>query len=73
MYNPDYLERPYIVVLNKIDIPKVCFFLHFFFLFSFFLAIEMLPGINLIFSTVTAFSFNKILSSPKFDFQLINI
>ncbi|KAG8377855.1 hypothetical protein BUALT_Bualt08G0076900 [Buddleja alternifolia] len=22
MYNPDYLERPYIVVLNKIDIPK---------------------------------------------------
>lgn len=23
MYNPDYLERPYIVVLNKIDIPRV--------------------------------------------------
>ncbi|XP_024168315.1 probable GTP-binding protein OBGC2 isoform X2 [Rosa chinensis] len=23
MYNPDYLDRPYIVVLNKIDIPKV--------------------------------------------------
>ncbi|XP_056177342.1 probable GTP-binding protein OBGC2 isoform X4 [Syzygium oleosum] len=22
MYNPDYLERPYIVVLNKIDLPK---------------------------------------------------
>ncbi|XP_051139933.1 probable GTP-binding protein OBGC2 [Andrographis paniculata] len=22
MYNPDYLERPYIVVLNKIDIPQ---------------------------------------------------
>ncbi|PKA65543.1 Developmentally regulated G-protein 1 [Apostasia shenzhenica] len=22
MYNPEYLERPYIVVLNKIDIPK---------------------------------------------------
>ncbi|XP_062020483.1 probable GTP-binding protein OBGC2 [Rosa rugosa] len=22
MYNPDYLDRPYIVVLNKIDIPK---------------------------------------------------
>ncbi|KAL0314640.1 UNVERIFIED_CONTAM: putative GTP-binding protein OBGC2 [Sesamum angustifolium] len=22
MYNPDYLERPYIVVLNKIDIPE---------------------------------------------------
>ncbi|KAL8059106.1 hypothetical protein ABFX02_03G065400 [Erythranthe guttata] len=22
MYNPDYLERPYIVVLNKIDVPK---------------------------------------------------
>lgn len=24
MYNPNYLERPYIVVLNKVDIPKVC-------------------------------------------------
>lgn len=24
MYNPDYLERPYVVVLNKIDLPKVC-------------------------------------------------
>ena len=24
MYNPDYLERPYIVVLNKIDLPEVC-------------------------------------------------
>lgn len=24
MYNPDYLERLYIVVLNKIDIPEVC-------------------------------------------------
>lgn len=23
MYNPDYLERPYIVVLNKIDKPEV--------------------------------------------------
>ncbi|XP_044510304.1 probable GTP-binding protein OBGC2 [Mangifera indica] len=23
MYNPDYLERPYIVVLNKIDLPEV--------------------------------------------------
>ncbi|CAA6662755.1 unnamed protein product [Spirodela intermedia] len=23
MYNPSYLERPYIVVLNKIDLPKV--------------------------------------------------
>ncbi|KAI4336834.1 hypothetical protein L6164_015314 [Bauhinia variegata] len=23
MYNPEYLERPYIVVLNKIDIPEV--------------------------------------------------
>ncbi|KAL6960245.1 hypothetical protein U1Q18_044338 [Sarracenia purpurea var. burkii] len=22
MYNPEYLERPYIVVLNKIDIPE---------------------------------------------------
>lgn len=25
MYNPEYLERPYIVVLNKIDIPEVRF------------------------------------------------
>lgn len=24
MYNPEYLERPYIVVLNKIDLPQVC-------------------------------------------------
>jgi hypothetical protein len=24
MYNPEYLERPYIVVLNKIDLPEVC-------------------------------------------------
>jgi hypothetical protein len=24
MYNPNYLERPYIVVLNKIDLPEVC-------------------------------------------------
>lgn len=24
MYNPDYLERPFIVVLNKIDLPEVC-------------------------------------------------
>ncbi|KAF8410534.1 hypothetical protein HHK36_003065 [Tetracentron sinense] len=23
MYNPDYLERPYIVVLNKIDLPEI--------------------------------------------------
>jgi hypothetical protein len=23
MYNPQYLERPYVVVLNKIDLPKV--------------------------------------------------
>jgi len=23
MYNPDYLERPYVVVLNKIDLPQV--------------------------------------------------
>ncbi|CAJ2675698.1 unnamed protein product [Trifolium pratense] len=23
MYNPEYLERPYIVVLNKIDLPEV--------------------------------------------------
>lgn len=23
MYNPEYLERPYIVVLNKIDLPQV--------------------------------------------------
>lgn len=23
MYNPDYLERPSVVVLNKIDIPEV--------------------------------------------------
>lgn len=23
MYNPDYLERPFIVVLNKIDLPEV--------------------------------------------------
>lgn len=22
MYNPDYLERPYVVVLNKIDLPQ---------------------------------------------------
>nr|TKV90791.1 hypothetical protein SEVIR_9G052051v2 [Setaria viridis] len=22
MYNPQYLERPYVVVLNKIDLPK---------------------------------------------------
>ena len=27
MYNPEYLERPYIVVLNKIDLPEVCSFL----------------------------------------------
>ena len=26
MYNPNYLERPYIVVLNKIDLPAVCVF-----------------------------------------------
>lgn len=26
MYNPKYLERPYIVVLNKIDLPEVCSF-----------------------------------------------
>ena len=25
MYNPKYLERPYVVVLNKIDLPKVQF------------------------------------------------
>ena len=25
MYNPQYLERPYVVVLNKIDLPKVHF------------------------------------------------
>jgi GTPase involved in cell partitioning and DNA repair len=25
MYNPQYLERPYVVVLNKIDLPKVFF------------------------------------------------
>jgi hypothetical protein len=25
MYNPEYLERPYVVVLNKIDLPKVHF------------------------------------------------
>ena len=24
MYNPEYLERPYVVVLNKIDKPEVC-------------------------------------------------
>ncbi|XP_075512407.1 putative GTP-binding protein OBGC2 [Primulina tabacum] len=24
MYNPDYLERPHIVILNKIDKPEVC-------------------------------------------------
>jgi len=24
MYNPAYLERPYVVVLNKIDLPEVC-------------------------------------------------
>ncbi|KAL5705619.1 hypothetical protein ACHQM5_023901 [Ranunculus cassubicifolius] len=24
MYNPKYLERPYVVVLNKIDLPGVC-------------------------------------------------
>lgn len=23
MYNPNYLQRPYIVVLNKIDVPEV--------------------------------------------------
>lgn len=23
MYNPNYLGRPYVVVLNKIDLPKV--------------------------------------------------
>ena len=23
MYNPNYLERPYVVVLNKIDLPEV--------------------------------------------------
>ena len=23
MYNPEYLERPYVVVLNKIDLPEV--------------------------------------------------
>ncbi|CAO2174034.1 unnamed protein product [Urochloa humidicola] len=23
MYNPQYLEQPYVVVLNKIDLPKV--------------------------------------------------
>lgn len=27
MYNPEYLERPYIVVLNKIDLPEVRSFL----------------------------------------------
>lgn len=26
MYNPNYLERPYVVVLNKIDLPEVCAF-----------------------------------------------
>lgn len=26
MYNPEYLERPYVVVLNKIDLPEVCSF-----------------------------------------------
>lgn len=24
MYNIEYLERPYVVVLNKIDLPEVC-------------------------------------------------
>ncbi|KMZ72865.1 GTPase obg [Zostera marina] len=24
MYNPNYLERPYVVVLNKIDLPEAC-------------------------------------------------
>ncbi|KAF6154009.1 hypothetical protein GIB67_026663 [Kingdonia uniflora] len=24
MYNPEYLERPYVVVLNKIDLPEAC-------------------------------------------------
>ncbi|GJM96936.1 hypothetical protein PR202_ga13816 [Eleusine coracana subsp. coracana] len=27
MYNPQYLERPYVVVLDKIDLPKLPFFL----------------------------------------------
>lgn len=26
MYNPNYLGRPYVVVLNKIDLPEVCAF-----------------------------------------------
>lgn len=30
MYNPNYLERPYVVVLNKIDLPEVCAFMIFF-------------------------------------------
>lgn len=34
MYNPEYLERPYIVVLNKIDLPGVRGF-HFFFIYHF--------------------------------------
>lgn len=24
MYNPEYLDRPYVVILNKIDLPEVC-------------------------------------------------
>ncbi|PIA52848.1 hypothetical protein AQUCO_01000607v1 [Aquilegia coerulea] len=35
MYNPEYLERPYVVVLNKIDLPEVCAVLgHFLLSFS---------------------------------------
>lgn len=38
MYNPDYLERPFIVVLNKIDLPEVSGTV-FFFIFELFLCI----------------------------------
>lgn len=37
MYNPEYLERPYIVVLNKIDLPEVCPYVALIFSFQIFL------------------------------------
>lgn len=32
MYNPNYLERPYVVVLNKTDLPEVRAFMIFYYL-----------------------------------------
>ncbi len=57
MYNPQYLERPYVVVLNKIDLPKVLYLKPVVFYFYYNPLMKILPLGMLGFHTVYALLF----------------